>query len=926
MDGDDSGVGWRPASRACPASGMRCRRSWPPRPASPPCSSRATACRARLLGLPDFGYLTQTEMADVARRVCRGGPGDDGGGRRRHRLRQPAQHHAHGRAVGAGRRGRHLPRGSGVAEAVRPHGRQAGRAGDEWLAKLRAACDHRDRLHVTARTDARAVVGLDEPSSGPGWRATPGVDARVRRGAARASPSSRPIAAALPGITLVANMVETGQTPLLTPAELADLGFTLIVSPLTALFAATKALRDSLGRAARDGHAARPPRPARRLRRLHPARRPRRPCRARRDAYSRLSSPRRCARWQRCGARRCRPAIVAATHQEWPDHPRMARSGNLGRKPQGAISSASGGDVAGEPPATKLPARGAPPNRAVATRREEEPMRSAAARERAPGVPATRPAGASSCGSPTDRPFALEGGGAPARRDHRLRDLGHARRRGVQRRARVPRLDGRQPRRRAHRARAPDARLVGGHGRPGHGARHRPLLRRVRQRARRLPGLDRPGVDRPGDRPALRLALPGGHHPRHGAGPGRAGRPPRRARGGSRVIGGSMGGMQVLEWGDHVPRPRALAHPDRHAARRPPRSRSRGRRSAAAPSGSTRAGAAATTTTPSRARARTRAWRSPAMLAQVTFRSDDVFTDRFGRELADARRADGFDLWQRFEVERYLDHHGDKLVRRFDANRYLLLSARRWTCTTWAGAGAASTRRMARIKVPTLTIGIWSDMLYPRYQQRRSASCCTPPGHAGRVRRDRLAARPRRLPHRPRPGGRRRRRRSSTTWRSVTTMSTRSMTAPAARDASPSAPAAPTTAPRWRPMLWALVGVRDADARRGPPHVDRRRAPSSFYSRYSNPTVKAFEDAIAAARGRRGGAGVRLGHGRAGHAWCFALCSPGDHIVAQRQIYSRHAAVPAGRLRPLRHRRHVRRRHRAGRASPPPCGPAARCW
>ncbi len=68
------------------------------------------------------------------------------------------------------------------------------------------------------------------------------------------------------------------------------------------------------------------------------------------------------------------------------------------------------------------------------------------------------------------------------------------------------------------------------------------------------------------------------------------------------------------------------------------------------------------------------------MLAQVTFRSDDVFTDRFGRELAD--RHGSLDLWQRFEVERYLDYHGDKLVRRFDANSYLVLSARRWTSTT----------------------------------------------------------------------------------------------------------------------------------------------------------------------------------------------------------------------------------------------------
>ena len=58
-----------------------------------------------------------------------------------------------------------------------------------------------------------------------------------------------PIAAALPGVVLVANMVETGKTPLLTPSELHELGFDLIVSPLSGLFAATKALR-RLARAA----------------------------------------------------------------------------------------------------------------------------------------------------------------------------------------------------------------------------------------------------------------------------------------------------------------------------------------------------------------------------------------------------------------------------------------------------------------------------------------------------------------------------------------------------------------------------------------------------------------------------------------------------------------------------------------------------
>ena len=132
------------------------------------------------------------------------------------------------------------------------------------------------------------------------------------------------------------------------------------------------------------------------------------------------------------------------------------------------------------------------------------------------------------------------------------------------------------------------------------------------------------------------------------------------------VVGGSMGGMQVLEW--------AFMYPDRvrsivpiatclqataqqiawgaigrRAIRMDPKWRGGDYYDAAEGEGP---------------------WEGLAtarMVAQVTFRSDNVFTDRFGRELADGvTLSDHLDLWQRFEVERYLDYHGDKLVRRLD--------------------------------------------------------------------------------------------------------------------------------------------------------------------------------------------------------------------------------------------------------------------
>ena len=106
------------------------------------------------------------------------------------------------------------------------------------------------------------------------------------------------------------------------------------------------------------------------------------------------------------------------------------------------------------------------------------------------------------------------------------------------------------------------------------------------------------------------------------------------------------------------------------------------------------------------------------MVAQVTFRSDNVFTDRFGRDLIDwTGEVDRFGLWQQFEVETYLDHHGSKLVRRFDANSYLVIGKAMDLHDVVRGRSSLA-EAMGRITAACLTIGISSDLLYPNYQQR----------------------------------------------------------------------------------------------------------------------------------------------------------------------------------------------------------------
>jgi 2-methylisocitrate lyase-like PEP mutase family enzyme len=197
------------------------------------------------LALPDYGFLTQTEMADQARRVTAANPGlevvvdgDTGYGSPLNVVRTIELWEAAGAA------------GVFIEDQVWPKrcGHMAGKQvvpADEWLAKLRAAVDHRSSLLVCARTDARAAAGLDEAIERAKAAVDTGVDAVFVEAPESVTEMER-IAAEVPAPVLVANMVEAGRTPLLTPGELADLGFRLVVSPLTALFSMVRAVRDSL--------------------------------------------------------------------------------------------------------------------------------------------------------------------------------------------------------------------------------------------------------------------------------------------------------------------------------------------------------------------------------------------------------------------------------------------------------------------------------------------------------------------------------------------------------------------------------------------------------------------------------------------------------------------------------------------------------
>lgn len=196
---------------------------------------------ATMLGEPDFGYLTQTEMADAARRVCRltDKPvlvdADTGYGNALNVIRTVDLYRNAG-AAGLFLEDQVWPKRCGHMRGKRVVER------GEWLAKLRAVVDCRrdGDMFLVARTDARAAVSLDEAITRGQAARDLGADAIFIE-----APESREelelIARAIPG-PKVANMVEHGKTPLFSPSELHDLGFDLIVTPLAALLASAHAV------------------------------------------------------------------------------------------------------------------------------------------------------------------------------------------------------------------------------------------------------------------------------------------------------------------------------------------------------------------------------------------------------------------------------------------------------------------------------------------------------------------------------------------------------------------------------------------------------------------------------------------------------------------------------------------------------------
>jgi methylisocitrate lyase len=124
----------------------------------------------------------------------------------------------------------------------------------DMAAKVNAAARARRDLVVVARTDAAASEGIDGAVARANLYVAAGADA-IFPEALTAPDMFRDFARRMPGVPLLANMTEFGRTPFLTAGEFEELGFSMVIWPVSALRCAAKAQEDLYGAIRRDGGA-----------------------------------------------------------------------------------------------------------------------------------------------------------------------------------------------------------------------------------------------------------------------------------------------------------------------------------------------------------------------------------------------------------------------------------------------------------------------------------------------------------------------------------------------------------------------------------------------------------------------------------------------------------------------------------------------
>lgn len=197
-----------------------------------------------VLGYPDYGLLTATEMLNAAGNICKSvdipliADIDTG----------------YGNPINVVRTIKDVVK-LGIAGVILEDQEWPKRCGhldgkriitmEEHVEKVRAArfAAGESGLVIVARTDARAELGMEEAIRRGKAYYEAGADV-IFIEAPQTENELKEIPSALPGIPLLANMIEGGKTPCLSAQHLEKLGFKLGVFALSGLFAATRAIED----------------------------------------------------------------------------------------------------------------------------------------------------------------------------------------------------------------------------------------------------------------------------------------------------------------------------------------------------------------------------------------------------------------------------------------------------------------------------------------------------------------------------------------------------------------------------------------------------------------------------------------------------------------------------------------------------------
>src|ERR1700690_2931702 len=178
------------------------------------------------------------------------------------------------------------------------------------------------------------------------------------------------------------------------------------------------------------------------------------------------------------------------------------------------------------------------------------------------------------------------------------------------------------------------------------------------------------------------------------------------------VTGGSMGGMQALQW--------AAAYPEAVVSTIPIASTAR---HSAQQIAFNEVGRQAIIADPDWREGNYYGGKPPArglagarMVGHITYMSDDSMREKFGRRLR-GKNSFGYDFDVDFEVESYLRYRGSEFVSRFDANSYLYITKAMDYFDLSNGDGSLAAA-FGRSKARFLVIIFTSDWLYPSYQSQ----------------------------------------------------------------------------------------------------------------------------------------------------------------------------------------------------------------